>query len=116
VLIHNHRLLHGRRAFQDESRSFTRLLVWRRAPWPAPSRWLERAESRGPVGPPPPEVSRRLGLVLELLRGVPAGVLSAREGVPESELYAWRDAALGGAAEGLAAAQVEGPSRSPVSR
>jgi gamma-butyrobetaine dioxygenase len=119
VVIHNHRLLHGRRAFEDEGRSFTRLLVWRRAPWPAPTRWLERAESGGPAVTMPPEVSRRLGVILDLLRGVPAGVLSAREGVPESELYAWRDAALAGAARGLAEAagtQDQGPSTSSASR
>lgn len=120
VLIHNHRLLHGRRAFEDDRRSFTRLLAWRREAWPAPGAWLERAlaaaralaerlagapapvrEAYGLGTAASPEVARRLGVVLELLRGVPAGVLSAREGIPESELYGWRDAALRGAASGL---------------
>jgi hypothetical protein len=40
-------------------------------------------------------------VVLELVRGVPAGLLSRREGVPEDQLYAWRDAALGSALEAL---------------
>lgn len=121
VLIHNHRLLHGRRAFEDERRSFIRLLVWRRQPWPAPSRWLERAEAArqaladrlrdaapavregyGLTETASGDVQRRVGVVLELLRGVPPGVLSTREGVPEPVLYRWRDAVLRGAAAGLA--------------
>jgi len=43
-----------------------------------------------------------LSVVLELLRGVPAGVLSTREGMPEPELYAWRDALLASALSALA--------------
>lgn len=120
VLIHNHRVLHGRRAFEDDGRAFTRLLVWRHQLWPAPSPWLERAaaEARalserlreapaairagfGLADPTPPDAARRLGIVLELLRGVPAGMLSAREGVSEPELYGWRDAVLGGATENV---------------
>jgi gamma-butyrobetaine dioxygenase len=121
VLIHNHRLLHGRRAFADERRSFTRLLVWRRAAWPAPPRWLDRAnaarqvlderlrgapaamrEAHGLAEAPSADVQRQLAVVLELLRGVPPGVLSAREGVPEPEIYRWRDAVLRGGAAALA--------------
>ena len=120
VLIHNHRLLHGRRAFDDGRRSFTRLLLWRPQPWPAPARWRERAQSAaatladrlrdapaavrdayGLADTASAEVQRRLGVVLELLRGVPPGVLSAREGVPEPEIYRWRDTVLRGAAAGL---------------
>ena len=122
VLIHNHRLLHGRGEFEDEGRAFTRLLVWRPRPLPAPAPWRDRASAIGraqaerlrdaPAAvragygesePLHPDVLRRLGVVLELLRGVPAGVLAARESVPEPELYRWRDAALSGATEGLAA-------------
>jgi gamma-butyrobetaine dioxygenase len=121
VLIHNHRVLHGRRAFEDDGRAFTRLLVWRHRPWPAPRPWRERAaaEARalserlreapaairagfGLAEPTPTDVGRRLGIVLELLRGVPAGMLSAREGVSEPELYGWRDAVLDGATENAA--------------
>ena len=64
----------------------------------------------GVAEPVPVDVGRRLGVVLELLRGVPAGVLSAREGVPEPELYRWRDAVLGGAAERIASAAAGRPS------
>jgi hypothetical protein len=121
VVIHNHRLLHGRRAFAGEGRSFTRLLIWRSGPWPAPPRWLARAETgatamRDRLRDAPsgvreafglPETSafdggRRLGIVLELLRGVPPGVLSARERVAEAEIYRWRDAFLRGGAASLA--------------
>jgi gamma-butyrobetaine dioxygenase len=121
VVIHNHRLLHGRRAFADEARSFTRLLIWRSGPWPAPPPWLARAETEAtamrerlhdaPAGvreafgfreTPAFEDGRRLGLVLELLRGVPPGVLSARERVTEAEIYRWRDAFLRGGAASLA--------------
>jgi len=108
IVIHNHRLLHGRRAFQDAGRSFTRLLAWRHQPWPAPARWLERAQVVGATRPSPElglsesETVRRRGVVQELLRGVPAGVLSAREAVPEPELYRWRDAVLAQAAPGMA--------------
>ncbi len=133
VLIHNHRLLHGRSAFLDERRSFTRLLVWRRQPWPAPERWRARAEAcaqasaerlrsapaavqeaYGVAPPTPAETLRRASVVLELLRGVPAGVLSAREGVAEPELYRWRDAFLKGAATGLAAADAASPDAAPA--
>lgn len=103
VAIHNHRLLHGRRAFQDARREFVRLLVWRAEPYPAPAGWLERARAAPgtPETPTDPEARRRLGLVLELLRGVPPGVVSGREGLPEPRLYAWRDAALGSALAAL---------------
>jgi hypothetical protein len=40
------------------------------------------------------DAQRRLEVVLELLRATPAGVLSGRERVPESELYRWRDQVL----------------------
>lgn len=121
VLIHNHRVLHGRRAFEDEARAFTRLLIWRHGPWPVPGPWRERATAAahalserlreapaairagfGLAEPTPADAGRRLGIVLELLRGIPAGMLSSREGVSEPELYGWRDAALSGAVERVA--------------
>jgi hypothetical protein len=125
VVIHNHRLLHGRSGFDDPARSFVRLLVWSRTPWPAPPALVARARAaqarlharlagapgwvRARVGlePEPAALDRqRLDVVLELLRGTPAGVLSRREQVPEPELYRWRDAVLRG---GLCALAGAGP-------
>jgi gamma-butyrobetaine dioxygenase len=121
LVAHNHRLLHGRRGFDGTDRSFTRLLVWRRDPFPIPETWRELArraaaglrarlsesssavrERFGLADEPDPEARRRLRAVFELMRGVPAGVLSAREGVPEPELYRWRAAALSAALAALA--------------
>jgi gamma-butyrobetaine dioxygenase len=116
LVIHNHRMLHGRRAFDDDRRSFVRVLAWRQRPWPAPARWVERATAientrgagtlgaaiRAAVSSDPS--AQRLGVVLEMLRGVPPGVLSAREGIPEPELYAWRDAVLREALQALESA------------
>ena len=36
-------------------------------------------------------------------RGTPAGVLSAREHVPEAEIYGWRDAVISAGASALEA-------------
>jgi hypothetical protein len=101
IVIHNHRMLHGRRAFDDPRREFVRLLVWRHAPYPAPATWQSRVRAAGVSSAADPEACRRLGVVLELLRGVPPGVLSLREGISEPQLYSWRDAALGTALRAL---------------
>ena len=122
LVAHNHRLLHGRRAFDGSERAFTRLLVWRRDPLPSPEAWRALAqdaaarlkaslptasapvrERLGLADEPDPQARRRLRVVLDLLRGVPAGVLSAREGIPEPELYRWRSTALSAALVALAA-------------
>jgi gamma-butyrobetaine dioxygenase len=121
VVSHNHRLLHGRRAFEGAGREFTRLLVWRRHALEGPKAWralAERAANEARAGlsaaasavrerfgvaeEPDPHARRRLRAVLDLLRGVPAGVLSAREGVAEPQLYIWRSAALSAALTALA--------------
>jgi gamma-butyrobetaine dioxygenase len=116
VAIHNHRMLHGRRAFEDRERQFLRLLVWLPAPFPAPPRFAAQAVAvrdeaqrrlqhfSGPVRrrfgleDSGPAVARhRLALVLEMLRGNPPGQIARREKVPEPELYRWRDAVLAAA-------------------
>jgi gamma-butyrobetaine dioxygenase len=56
----------------------------------------------GAPSTPEPERERRLRIVLEMLRGASPGVLSRRHGVPEPELYRWRDAALRAAEDALA--------------
>jgi gamma-butyrobetaine dioxygenase len=101
IVIHNHRMLHGRRAFDDPRREFVRLLVWRHAPYLAPAAWQGRARVEGGESAADPEARRRLGVVLELLRGVPPGMLSLREGISEPQLYSWRDAALATALRAL---------------
>lgn len=119
LVVDNHRMLHGRHAFEDPHRRFLRLLVWTGVPASAPPRLraaveavhqrLARAVEGQPLvareallGTAPsddPEPERRLRIVLEMLRGASPGVLSHRHGVPEPELYRWRDAVLR-AAEG----------------
>ena len=121
LVAHNHRWLHGRRAFDGTERAFTRLLVWRRAPFPSPEAWRGLArdaaarwkeslpsasalvhERLGLADEPDSQAQRRLRVMLDLVRGVPAGVLSAREGIPEPELYRWRSRALSAALVALA--------------
>lgn len=107
LLVDNHRMLHGRRAFSDPERRFTRVLAWlreplavrgdllealsvpaTRCPWPRAAEWEEL-----------PRVRRRA--VLAMLRGVPPGVLARSLAVHEAELYAWRERALAGAGAAL---------------
>ncbi len=51
----NHRTLHGRAAFTDESREFLRFLAWPANPLGAPTRWVERARAAAerPAAQPP---------------------------------------------------------------
>ncbi len=121
IAIHNHRMLHGRRGFEDVRRRFTRILAWRAVEWPTPGPWRERAQATAQtlsaqLRDAPPAVRAafgcaestggdglgRVGIVLELLRGVPAGLLAARERIPEPALYRWRDAVLAAAERALA--------------
>lgn len=84
LLVDNHRMLHGRRAFADDRREFIRLLAWFAAsPHPAAS------------------AEHRLQVVVELLTGAPPARLAAREGISEAELYAWRSRAFAAATGGL---------------
>jgi hypothetical protein len=123
LLADNHRMLHGRRGFDGSARELVRLLVWTAPAGSPPRRHLERAEAAakalagrlaaasdavrrrfGLGAPLPPAADRRLSVVLEMLRGVPPGVLAARERIAEPELYRMRDAALAAAAGALAGA------------
>lgn len=111
LVVDNHRMLHGRTAFTDSSRKFTRLLVWLRSGFTRHPVFEEMAQAeaarmrgtlkdaralrrRGlsPLSTEKAETRRRI--VLEMLRGVPPGVLAQRYGVPEPILYVWRDDAL----------------------
>jgi gamma-butyrobetaine dioxygenase len=91
LVVDNHRMLHGRRAF-DGDRDFVRLLAWFARPLVVHPRYRARSE--------PPRGSR-LDVVLELVTGVPPARLAAREGVTEAELYAWRSRALAAAKTAL---------------
>lgn len=120
LLVDNHRMLHGRTAFGDGARSFTRLLIWLKAPLPSPerlhalcaeasARWApflaelpERARRRLGLSQPVEPGAERRRIVLDMLRGVPPGVLAQRHGVDEAELYAWRDRLLAQADAALA--------------
>lgn len=113
LVVDNHRMLHGRTAFTGVERSFTRLLVWRAEPFSTHPRFEARARaeaesarrrglgeaerrSLGLLGPQSGDTLRKRQIVLEMLRGVPPGVLAQRYSIPEPTLYAWRDEALSG--------------------
>ena len=99
LVVDNHRMLHGRRAFEDRERRFLRLLVWTGVPAVAPQRLHDAAAAvheqlaRSLEGQPSvvreawlgaaaiadPESERRLRIVQEMLRGVSPGVLARRQ-------------------------------------
>lgn len=108
LLVDNHRMLHGRRAFEGNERELTRLLAWMRVPFASPSALLSSADTWGPRlqsanHDRSPAVGPRLAVVLEMLTGVPPAKLAAREGVSEATLYGWRTEALSAAERALAA-------------
>jgi gamma-butyrobetaine dioxygenase len=92
LVVDNHRMLHGREAFTDRARDFTRVLAW--LPRPLAHVEIDHDGAR-------PATRTRISVVLELLAGVPPARLAAREGVSEAELYAWRSQALAAARDAL---------------
>ena len=112
LLVDNQRMLHGRAAFRGDERVFTRILAFLPEPWSRPAAILERAwiaqdRNTERLASLPELARRRLGfgetpslgaarrqIVLDMLRGVPPGVLARRHSVDEAELYRWRDLAL----------------------
>ncbi|MCU0654484.1 MAG: TauD/TfdA family dioxygenase [Polyangiaceae bacterium] len=121
LLVDNRRLLHGRMAFLDPRREFTRLLVWlpgalgRHPRREALARTVaaETASAMADLTPlergraglsveNDPGAEEKLQVVLAMLRGAPPGGLAARHRIPEPELYAWRDEALRAARAALA--------------
>ncbi|MCC6645837.1 MAG: TauD/TfdA family dioxygenase [Polyangiaceae bacterium] len=90
LLVDNHRMLHGRDAFQG-ARSFERVLAWLDAPL-SPAHPLRARVGLGEVAPC--AVDPRERALAALLRGVPPGIVAAQTGVPEPELYALRTAAF----------------------
>lgn len=113
LVVDNRRMLHGRKAFDDTARSFTRLLLWLPSPltehpgYTAMARAVAaqtspvlagedpRVRARyGALAPASSRAEDRLQTVMAMLRGVAPGVLAHHTGVPEPVLYQWRDAAL----------------------
>jgi hypothetical protein len=99
LLIDNHRVLHARNAFDGDTRRFHRVLAWLDEGFGVHPRFGARARSlaRDVVEPP----GLRLRATLRMLRGEAPGLLSRELGVPERDLYAWREMALRGAADAL---------------
>jgi len=97
LVVDNHRMLHGRRPFDDPARRFARLLVWRRQGFARQPALEALARVERPAEPPAPSrvTAAERAVVRDMLRGVPPGVLARRHGVPEPELYVWRDRVLG---------------------
>lgn len=127
LVVDNRRMLHGRNAFDDTRREFTRILAWLARPLGEHPGYTELARRIAPpeVSDAPLSVRARFGaveapgalaadrlrVVLAMLQGAPPGVLSHREGVAEPVLYQWRDAAIAAALQALAG--VEGDDVSP---
>jgi hypothetical protein len=86
LLVDNHRMLHGRRAFEGDEREFMRFLAWLENPLSLPGR---RPRVRN-IGLATTEGERRLRVVLEMTTGLPPAKLAARERISEAELYRWR--------------------------
>jgi hypothetical protein len=100
LLVDNHRMLHGRTAFDGAERQFLRFLAWLPTPLRVNDHWLARAgASRTRANPA--DAQRRLYVVMELVSGVPPAKLAAREGITEAELYRWRSTAFAAARAAL---------------
>ncbi|MFO0554669.1 MAG: TauD/TfdA family dioxygenase [Polyangiaceae bacterium] len=124
LVADNHRVLHGRTAFEDDRRELHRYLVWLTAPRPSFARlstladaarnsaaragasWaLEREatldqESRELDK----EAARRLVITLRMIAGESPGALARKEGIPEPELYRMRDLLTSAGGRALASA------------
>ncbi|MBX3190731.1 MAG: TauD/TfdA family dioxygenase [Labilithrix sp.] len=98
LIASNHRMLHGRKAFEGD-RELVRLLVWLDTPLAADPRHVKRAKEVAP--PPLPHVRMRIRAVLAILRGVPPAKLARENGASEATLYGWRDAFLRGGLRAL---------------
>ena len=91
LVASNHRMAHGRTAF-DGGRELVRLLVWLERPLAAPPAFVARAHSVADVAP---DALVRMRAVASLLRGVPPAKIARELGITEATLYALRDRALG---------------------
>lgn len=101
LLASNHRMLHGRRAFEGD-RELVRLLVWLEQPtWSARN---DAARARVAAPPLEPQVVVRLRAVFALVRGVPPAKVARELEVPEATLYEWRDRFVRGGIAAVVAA------------
>jgi gamma-butyrobetaine dioxygenase len=98
LVASNHRMLHGRRAF-DGDRELVRLLVWLEAPLAADPRHIARA--RELTAPLDHVTAARLRSVLAILRGVPPAKVASDAKVTEPVLYGWRDSFVRGGVPAL---------------
>jgi gamma-butyrobetaine dioxygenase len=80
LVVDNHRMLHGRTAFEGE-REFVRVLAW--------------------LAAQPTDAARRLAAVLELVTGGAPPRIAREAGVSDGELYRWRTRALAAALAAL---------------
>lgn len=107
LLVDNHRMLHGRRAFEDPARELLRVLAWLDAPLSPRPGWADaadrvHAELDTRLADAPLEVRHAFGLeratvapldaaVTAMLSGAPPGALARRLGIDEAALYRHRD-------------------------
>lgn len=89
LVVDNHRMLHGRAAFDDPRREFLRLLAWMPAPLSAQP---DVPCFRAPAVPAISLTDRQRAVVGEMIAGTPPARLARREGIAEAELYRWRSA------------------------
>lgn len=108
LLVDNHRMLHGRTAFEDPTRELLRVLAWLATPLGARPRWADAADAiadrlagalvdeteivRRAFGAPCAEPAPLDLAVLEVACGAPPGAVAQRAGVAEAALYRHRDA------------------------
>lgn len=90
LIASNHRMLHGRRAFEGD-RELVRLLVWLEHPLAPFASTLDPARAKIAAPLLDAEHAKRLRAVFALLRGVPPAKVARDHGVPEATVYAWRD-------------------------
>lgn len=107
LLLDNHRVVHGREAFDDPRRTLVRVLAWLDRPLGSPPPWQPHAERvaarvQARLAQAPADVRRACGvpvdppltrddrLVLAMLAGAPPGALARRHGIDEPGLYRLR--------------------------
>jgi hypothetical protein len=88
LIASNHRMLHGRRAFEGE-RELVRLLVWLEEPIFSARVHPMRAKIVAPAIEP--DAARRMRAVFALIRGVPPARVARGFGIDEPTLYSWRE-------------------------